>query len=333
MVADITLTGEQEEHGGGRFKAETEELRGCWRIFFVAFVAFAVLLGGFIAYRVAFDWQPWKTAAERAAEARAAELAALPPIPDVVGLSLVDGIYELGEANYPRVLFFTTTVHGLRLTSDFAQTAPTDFNVGEAITLTKPPAGQPASETVSVWLGARPELPEGVAEDSFWFDHAATIADRGTYPCLERCHTTAFCEGCHELRLRGASSRFLADPERSPELADAVSEATGIPLDHVEAVFQGIGWYRVDVLVDDPGETNAEAEAARDAAVALFPAAYSAVPDADVILLRWVYSGSLDPIVEIGLERATYERLQWMGVEPDDIPWIVDRYAVIGGQR
>jgi hypothetical protein len=322
---DIDLTGEHSEEAGLRgLKAETEELRGCWRIFFLIVGLFVVVLIGVLAYQYAFVWQPWKSATERAAEQQADVLASLPPIPDVIGASLVDGLFELREAGYPQILLFTSELHGFAPTSDLA------FNPGLPITLTNPAPGEPPSLTVDVWVGDRPVRPENIPVDSFWFEHTETTNERGTYQCLS-CHTPEFCTTCHEDRLRSAANAFLADPKNAPELAKAISSATGIELDHVHAVYQGIGWYRVDFLIDDPGEANEEAQAAREAAVAAFPAAFNAEPEAEIVLLRWVYSGTLDPMVEIGLERETYGRQTWMSVEPSDIPWVVDRYVVTSG--
>jgi hypothetical protein len=310
--------------GSLTLKAETEELRGCWRIFFIVAVLAVLAVIGIVGYQYAFEWQPWKSRTERVQEQRADQLSDLPPIPDVVGQVAYEGVYALTEAGYEQILLFSSQEHGVALTD-------LSYNPGLPITLTDPAPGEPASFTVNVWIGERPETPQGVEDDSFWFPHRETISERGTFQCIQACHDAPFCESCHESRLRGADSPLLADPEAAPELARAVGDATGTDPENLIATFQGDGWYRVDFLVEEPSDVAAEAEAAREAAVRTFPAAFSIEDDAEVVVVRWMDAGSQIPIVEIGLERETYEREQWMSVTPPDIPWVVDRYVVASG--
>jgi hypothetical protein len=299
-----------------------DELKGCWRIFGIVIVLLVVIVLGMLGYRFAFVWQPWKGTADRAADVQAELLASLPErMPDILGKSLVDGLYVLTEAGYPQILLFTSEMHGVEPSKDLG------FNPGLPVDATRPAPGEPPTLTVTVWVGERPAPPRELPVDAWWFPHEETTRDRGTYQCLA-CHTPESCTVCHEERLRGADATFLSDPEAAPELAKALTGALGVEVDHLLAVYRGSGWYRVDVLLDEPEEPRAVAAAAIEAAVTAFPAGFSAEPDAETLVLRWVDAGALDPIVEIGLERATYESVGWMTIEPEDIPWVADRYIV-----
>lgn len=327
-MSDIDITGGEADE---RFSLmpETPELRGCWRRFFVVAVAVGVVLAGLVGYRIVFVVQPWKSETERRREAEAARLADLPPVPDVIGLVAAQGVPLITEAGYLDVLLFSADVHGVRL----GETQNYDPNL--PITDIHPGPGEIATGSVNVFLGEKPERPEGVGEDSFYFPHKATIDEHGTFQCVSQCHSAAsgFCERCHENRLRSGESAFVGSVMSAPELADAVASAAGLAPGDVVATAQEGGWYRADIHVEDPQDVASVAEEARAAALAVFPKAFSAQPDAEVILVRWLDAGSQEPIIEIGLERKTYERMEWMSVSPERLPWLVDRYVVASGSE
>lgn len=299
-----------------------EELKGCWRIFGCLVSILVVIVLVILGYRVSFVWQPWKDATERAADEEAEILAGLPSrMPDILGKSLVDGLFVLTEAGYPEILLFTSEIHAVEPSNDLG------FNPGLPVNATDPAPGEPPTWTVTVWVGERPDPPRELPADAWWFPHEETTKDRGTYQCLG-CHTPESCIVCHEERLRGADAAFLSDPEDAPELAKALSEAIDVDVGRLLAVYRGRGWYRVDILLDEPDKPRAVAVWAAEAAVTAFPVGFTTEPDAEALVLRWVDAGTLDPIVEIGLERSTYEAVGWMTIEPGDIPWVVDRYVV-----
>jgi hypothetical protein len=236
-------------------------------------------------------------------------------MPDVIGETLADAHEELAEDGFD-VLLFTDDAHAVD---------PWDGLVDEreTVSMSFPEPGDDTVKEVHLWVGPEPDVPESVPQDAWYYSHGERIARTGTDACLV-CHERPSCSVCHEERLQETDALLSADPANAPSLAQAVSLAADV--DDVTAEEHGDGLFSVDIAWGD-GDGRSTAEAARQASCRALPAGFETEPDARTIVLRW-----LDPddraLVEIGMERSTFDRTDWSDVEPLDIPWIADRYAV-----
>lgn len=236
-------------------------------------------------------------------------------MPDVEGETLENALGELRAQGFEEILLFTTDQHAV---DPWDGLIPTD----SVVLMTDPKPRDDTRPDVNLWLGDRPEVPANVPQDAWYYPHGDRIGDRGTDPCLV-CHERPSCGTCHEERLDQTDALLSADPSEAPDLAAAIAAATGggdvVASDH------GSGWYQVEIA--GSGEPREVALAAREAAVRAIPAGFEAASEAQTLVLRWV-SGAGETLIEIGFVRATYEAEDWESVEPADIPWIADRYAV-----
>ena len=239
-------------------------------------------------------------------------------MPDVVGETLEDTLEELDEAGFMDILLFTTERHAV-------DAAGAGVDRQREVVMSYPEPGEDSLPSVGLWVGERPAIPENVPEGAWYYPHGERIAERGTDSCLT-CHERDACGACHEERLERTDALVRADPEAVPGLAAAIADALGLPSGDVLAVDAGGGWFRIETVA--AGGTSRElAEAARVAAVAAFPAGFETRPDAETLVIAWV-DGSGEVLVEIGFERASFRAQDWALVEPGDVPWITDRYAV-----
>ncbi len=306
-----------------------EELAGCWRTFGVLALLLIVVFVGWIGYRTVFVVRPWMTAQERAQQEREEErqdlLAGLPDrAPDVIGDSLVDALYRLNQGGYPQILLFTSEEHAV---------SPQEFtgNAGNPVQRMRPEPGGPPTLTVEVWVGPVPDAPPEyqpiMPEEMWWFPHGELIEERGSYHCLQ-CHDTAFCTECHEERVLSAHRSLTIEPEEEPGLASAIAGVTETAGDSILAVSRGEDHHQVDILLDDPPAAQEVAVEAREGALKALPAGFGWDDSVQTLVLRWVHSGSLEVLVEIGMERDTFEETDWMSLTAADIPWQADRYMI-----
>jgi hypothetical protein len=239
-------------------------------------------------------------------------------VPDVVGMTVSDAVDELRDAGVDEIRLFTVDVHA-------EDPWDADVDDDETVTMSAPESGEPMTDEVHLWLGERPDIPANVLPEAWYYPHRERIEARGTDPCLA-CHDRESCSVCHEQRLQETAELLRSDPAVAPDLADAAATAMGFASPDVKGLNQGDGWFRIEVPADRGLEPRRAAEAAREAAVVVFPAAFSAEPDAATVVLAWMDGER--PVIEIGFERDTFEAVDWSGVVASDIPWIADRYAV-----
>jgi hypothetical protein len=237
-------------------------------------------------------------------------------MPDVEGETVADAVEELQGEGFTEILLFDAEDHAAD---------PWDglFAEDEEVAMTLPEPRDDAAEPVLLWIGEHPEVPGNVSPEAWYYPHGERIAQRGTDPCLT-CHERDFCGACHEERLEATDELLSADPAAAPGVEGAVTSATGES--GVTAENHGQGWFQVEIGLQAEDVREASA-VAREAAVGLFPAAFEAEQDAEIIVVQWK-SPDGEILVEIGYSRYTYEQHDWSDMDPLYIAWTADRYAV-----